>query len=387
MHSTIQNANDRGSILSRNTSRYTAMISTATTSGSTGQNVSTRMKNGRVTYVIPNSSGFGDGCPAAYKRIPVGTMEDAGPERATATSNPISRNGFPHAGFRGELPHAAEGTMGRYDRQLIEFSQEEQDRIRRADVGIVGCGGLGTYVSTALALAGIGKLTLMDPDAPDETNLNRQFIYCRHVLSGEEARPKAELMREWILEINPDVEVEAHVGSFDGHSSHVFDGCDVMADCLDSVSARMELNDYSIRKGKPLVHGGVEGFIGEVCTVLPRRTPCLRCMLGGVPDSKTAPASIGSVVMAVGALQSTEILKLVAGREDESRGSFASYDFSCGKVTRIDFERDPLCPACGNPLESLGSSVTQDGNEADRSRQDGGRGGEERFARAWKHGK
>lgn len=81
--------------------------------------------------------------------------------------------------------------MGRYDRQLLEFSQEEQDRIRGSNVGIVGCGGLGTYVSTSLAMAGIGKLTIIDRDVPEISNLNRQFVYSKHVLTGERPRPKA----------------------------------------------------------------------------------------------------------------------------------------------------------------------------------------------------
>ena len=237
--------------------------------------------------------------------------------------------------------------MGRYDRQLIEFTEEEQGRIRSANVGIVGCGGLGTYVSTALALAGIGKLTMMDPDSPDVSNLNRQFAYCEHVLSGEEPRPKADLLGEWVRRINPDVQVEAHAGRFGADSGHLFDGCDVMVDCLDSVSSRMALNEYAVAKGKPLVHGGISGFDGELCTVVPRETPCLRCILGDMPDSSSAPASIGSVVMTIGAMESTEVLKLVAGRKDESRGRFFSYDFSCGRTVQIDFQRDPDCPVCG----------------------------------------
>ena len=120
-----------------------------------------------------------------------------------------------------------------------------------------------------------------------------------------------------------------------------------MVDCLDSVSSRMALNEYAVAKGKPLVHGGISGFDGELCTVVPRETPCLRCILGDMPDSSSVPASIGSVVMTIGAMESTEVLKLVAGRKDASRGRFFSYDFSCGKTVQIDFQRDPDCPVCG----------------------------------------
>ena len=240
-----------------------------------------------------------------------------------------------------------EAVMGRYDRQLIEFSAEEQERIRRSNIGVVGCGGLGTYVSTALALAGVGKLVMIDPDMPEESNLNRQFVYCRHVLSEEEPRPKAELMREWVGSMNPEVDTEAHVGRFTDGSAHVFDGCDVMVDCLDSVSSRMTLNRYAVKTGKPLVHGAIDGFTGQLCTIIPRKTPCLRCMLGDLSDSGKTPASIGSVAMTIGSLESTEVLKLVAGREDASRGRFFSYDFADGRVTPVDFQIDPDCPVCG----------------------------------------
>ena len=237
--------------------------------------------------------------------------------------------------------------MGRYDRQLLEFTAEEQARIRAAKIGLVGCGGLGTYVATALASAGIGGLTVIDPDVPEITNLNRQFVYCGHVLSGEKPRHKAELMAEWIRGINPEVEVEYHVGRFDGSTCDRFDGCDVMVDCLDSISSRQFLNEYSVRTGKPLVHGGISGFTAELCTLVPGSTPCLRCILGDMPDDETPAASVGSVVMFAGSLEATEVLKLVTGRTDESRGTFYSYDLSCGRVTPISFKRDPDCPVCG----------------------------------------
>ncbi len=155
-------------------------------------------------------------------------------------------------------------------------------------------------------------------------------------------------MGEWIREINPEVETSVHVGSFGDDTSCLFDGCDVMVDCLDSISCRMALNEYSVRTGKPLVHGGIAGLTGELCTILPGRTPCLRCMLGDIPDSSVPPASIGSVVMTIGAMESTEVLKLITGREDPSRGRFSSFDFSCGRTIQIEFGKDPECPVCGS---------------------------------------
>lgn len=237
--------------------------------------------------------------------------------------------------------------MGRYDRQLLEFTAEEQGRIRAAKVGIVGCGGLGSYAAAALAMAGIGRMVIIDPDVPDISNLNRQFIYCEHVLSGEAPRHKSELMAEWIGRINPEVEVEHHVGRFDDSTCSLFDGCDVMVDCLDSISSRLVLNRYSVGTGKPLVHAGISGFTAELCTIVPGTTPCLRCILGEMSDSEGAPASIGSVVMFAGSLEATEVLKLVTGRADASRGTFYSYDLSDGRVTPIAYGRDPDCPVCG----------------------------------------
>ena len=241
--------------------------------------------------------------------------------------------------------------MGRYDRQLLEFTAGEQERIRAATVGIAGCGGLGSYAATALALAGIGRLILIDPDVPDITNLNRQFIYCEHVLSGGEPRHKSEMMAEWIRRINPEVNAEYHIGRFDAGTCGLFDGCDVMVDCLDSISSRLFLNEYSVRTGKPMVHGGISGFTAELCTIVPGTTACLRCILGDMPDAEKPPASIGSVVMFAGSLEATEVLKLVTGRDDESRGTFCSYDLSNGRITPVAFKRDPGCPVCGRRNE------------------------------------
>ena len=235
----------------------------------------------------------------------------------------------------------------RYDRQLIEFSAEEQEKIRTTTVGIVGCGGLGSYVTTALALAGIGKMVIIDPDSPEITNLNRQFIYCKTVLNDAEPDRKARICSQWIKDLNPEVDVEYHIGRFDETTCGIFDECDIMVDCLDSISSRMFLNEYCVRTSKPLVHGGIGGFVGELCTIIPGKTPCLRCIMKDINDQKTPPASIGSIVMSIGSMEATEVIKLITGRGSESVGKFHSINFSSGNEISISFDRDPECPVCG----------------------------------------
>ncbi len=235
--------------------------------------------------------------------------------------------------------------MSRYERQMRVFGEEGQEKIASAKVGIIGCGGLGTNVATALASAGVGRFVIIDPDVPEESNLNRQYVYCRHVDSGD-ARPKAEILAEWISGIDPAAEVAYHVGRFDDSTSDLFDGCDVLVDCLDSISGRMDLNRYSVESGKPLVHGAINGFIGQVATCIPGKTPCLHCMMGSVPESRTTPASIGAVVSAIGSLEAAEALKLITGKAG-SAGQFLSVDIESWHFQTLRFERDPECPVCG----------------------------------------
>ena len=236
--------------------------------------------------------------------------------------------------------------MGRYDRQLLVFGDEGQERIGKAKVGIVGCGGLGTNVSTALGVAGIGHFVIMDSDVPEDTNLNRQYVFCRHVDSGEESRPKAELLAEWILGLYSKADVEYHVSRFGEDTWSVFDDCDILVDCLDSIEGRMILNRYAVEKGKPLVHGGVHAFIGEITVIIPGRTPCLKCMMGDIPEPERPLPSIGSVVTTIGSMEATEVLKLILDRSSRTEGTFLSIDFEDWRVTPVHFKTDPGCPVC-----------------------------------------
>lgn len=240
--------------------------------------------------------------------------------------------------------------MGRHDRQVLELGEKGQLAIEGARVGIIGCGGLGTNVATALTVAGVRRFVIADPDYPEESNLNRQYVYCAHL--GEH-RPKAEILAEWMESLDPETDVEPHVRRFDRSTMDMIRDCDILVECLDSFEGRMEANRCAVEMGKPMVHGGIDGFIGEVATVIPGRTPCLQCMMGPVRGSGSTPASIGSVVSAIGSMEATEALKLITGRCGTA-GTFLSIDFEKWAFQSIRFDRDPDCPVCGHLMGRSG---------------------------------
>ena len=111
--------------------------------------------------------------------------------------------------------------IDRFDRQMPIFGEDGQQRIMNAKVGIAGCGGLGVNVITQLAMAGVSRFILADPQVPDITNLNRQFIY-----TASDWRPKAEVAAQWILALNPLAEVEVHSEPVTVETRAMFSGCD-----------------------------------------------------------------------------------------------------------------------------------------------------------------
>lgn len=230
----------------------------------------------------------------------------------------------------------------RYDRQLPIFGEEGQDRLRTSTVGVIGCGGLGSTVITALSSAGVGRLVLVDRDSPDESNLNRQFIY----RSGQTGR-KADIAGRWAVSVNPDVSVVSHpLELTDGNCAGILSGCDVLVDCLDTVAARRMLNRYAVSSGKILVHAGVSGFQGQVTVVVPGRTPCLECILNDIGTVSVQPA-VGCAVSFIGSAEAAEAVKMITGTGEPLAGRLLVADLEHNHFETVDLKRRPACPVCG----------------------------------------
>ena len=225
----------------------------------------------------------------------------------------------------------------RYDRQLDVFGKDGQSNIEGAHVAVAGCGGLGCKVATQLALAGVGRFTLIDFDTVSETDLNRQFVHC-----GKTGK-KTESLKEWISEIS-GCEVESIDGRLTEKNVRDFVGdADIVVDCLDNNESRLILNDGIVEKKVPLVHGGTNSMRGQVTFISPGRTPCLACFLG--KDGKDN-SSVGAAVSAVASIQAAEALKYIAGRGELLECRMLSIDLSKNLYEIYDIERNPKCGRC-----------------------------------------
>lgn len=228
--------------------------------------------------------------------------------------------------------------MMRYERQLPIVGEEGQQRIMGARVGIAGCGGLGVNVITNLATAGVSQFVLCDPDLPDISNLNRQYIY-----TAGDMRPKAEVAAQWVLALNPIAEIAAYGQPFSKDTAEMFRGCDVVVDCLDSFRARMDLSDFCVENGIPLVHGGVSGLTGQIAVCVPGETACLRCMLGDMRDPEDTVPSLGAAVAVIGSMQAVETVKLIAGMPSEARGRLVTVDMGDWTTESVGIEPREGC--------------------------------------------
>lgn len=222
----------------------------------------------------------------------------------------------------------------RYDRQLPLWGEGGQRRLKDAVVGVAGCGGLGTTLLTNLASAGVGHLVIADGDVPDITNLNRQFVY-----REGQGDKKAVILRDWLLSVNPEIEVTVFTERLDsGNMPKVYGGCDMLVDCLDRIDTRKILNGYALSSGKTLVHAGVAGFTGQLTVVVPGSTPGLDDIYRNVRDAPpgTVTPSVGSMVSTMASMEATQVIQLITGKGSPFIGRMLFVDLQNGTFDVAD---------------------------------------------------
>ena len=231
----------------------------------------------------------------------------------------------------------------RYKRQMMLFGEEGQERLKNAHIFIAGAGGLGSPVSLYLAVAGVGTITIVDMDVVDQSNLNRQILHSDRDIG----RKKTVSAEEKLTAINPDITVHAIDVRIDESNAAALVGkADGIVDAMDNYPIRYLLNDAAIRKNIPLFHGAIRGFYGQATTIIPGKTPCLKCIFPKAPPKEVFPV-VGVTPGVIGTVQATEVIKYILKSGDLLTNRIFIWDGLAGRADEIYAERIPCCPVCG----------------------------------------
>ena len=244
---------------------------------------------------------------------------------------------------------------GRYRKQVLfdPIGEEGQGRICAGRALVVGCGALGSVIADQLVRAGVGTVRIVDRDFVEITNLQRQVLYDEQDIA--DGLPKAVAAGRKLRQINSTVTVEAHVADV-AHSNilEFTQGCDVILDGTDNFEVRFLVNDASLETRIPWVNGGCVGSHGQVMTIIPGQTPCLRCLMEDVPQPGTTDTCdtagvIGPAVSTVASLQVVSALKILSGQRELIEPLLTILDVWDGSLRQLklgDLPAKTNCPAC-----------------------------------------
>jgi molybdopterin/thiamine biosynthesis adenylyltransferase/rhodanese-related sulfurtransferase len=245
----------------------------------------------------------------------------------------------------------------RYGRHILlpEVGEAGQQKLLESRVLLLGAGGLGSPAALYLAAAGVGTLGIVDMDVVDSSNLQRQILHNVDRI-GER---KVDSAKKTLTALNPDVDVvtyDVRLGA--DNILEVLDGYDVVVDGTDNFPTRYLLNDASLLKRVPVVHGSIFRFEGMVSVFKPYDGPCYRCFLPEPPPPELAPSCAEAGVLGVlpgiiGSIQALEAIKLLLDLGDPLVGRMLAYDALEESFRTFKIRRDPDCPACGPNVQEI----------------------------------
>jgi len=260
-------------------------------------------------------------------------------------------------------PQLNDAQRDRYSRHLLlpEVGEAGQAKLLKSKVLLIGAGGLGSPSALYLAAAGVGTLGLVDADVVDASNLQRQVLHA----TSRVGVPKVESAEKVLKDLNPDVKVVGYKERVDSSNvDRLFADYDVIVDGTDNFPTRYLVNDASVWLGKPVIHGSIFRFDGQLTTFVPDKAasklgiaagPCYRCLYPEPPPPHLAPSCqeagvLGILPGVIGLLQATEAIKLLLNRGDALVGRLLTYDSLKMKFRELKLRRDPNCIVCGpNP--------------------------------------
>ena len=233
----------------------------------------------------------------------------------------------------------------RYERQIIipGWGEEGQEKLKKAKVVVAGAGGLGSAILNYLAVAGVGSIRVIDGDTVELSNLNRQILH----LEKDIGRKKVDSASDRLQLLNPGIEIEA-IGEVITEDN-VFEmvGDYLIVDALDNLPARYLLNRVAVQRKLTLFHGAVYGFEGRATTIIPGKTPCIKCLYKDVLPGKIPV--VGVIPAVIGCIQATEVIKYVVGIGELLINRLLIYDGLGQTFSEARLKQDPHCEECRLP--------------------------------------
>jgi len=244
--------------------------------------------------------------------------------------------------------------FARYSRHLImpEVGLEGQRKLKSASVLIIGAGGLGTPSATYLAAAGVGRIGIVDFDKIERSNLHRQVLYSE----ADVGKYKADVARERLLAVNPNVSVEVHKVRLDSSNAlDILRNYDVILDGTDNFPTRYLVNDACVLLGKPNVYASIFRFEGQASVFWAKEGPCYRCLYSEPPPPGMVPSCAEGGVLGVlpgvmGCIQAAETIDLILGKGRPLIGRLLLFDALDMSFRELKLRKNPDCSVCGpNP--------------------------------------
>lgn len=249
--------------------------------------------------------------------------------------------------------------LNRFARHIVlpEVGGVGQVALAGAHVALVGCGGIGSPALQYLAAAGVGRLTLIDDDVVEESNLQRQTIFT----PADIGRSKAEAAAAWVRQFDPALDVRAvgtRVGA--GNAAQIFEGADVVLDGCDNFATRLTVSDACVGLGIPLTSAAVGRFQGQVGNFAGHRDAeaCYRCFVGDAFDAEdcdtcAADGVLGALVGLVGSLAAMQAIRVLlqghAALGDPQWSKLHLYDGLTPALRTLRIAKDPACKGCSAP--------------------------------------
>ena len=236
--------------------------------------------------------------------------------------------------------------LDRYQKnmQIGGLDEAQQRKLLASKVLIMGVGGLGSGVAMNLAGLGIGAIKVVDCEVVEVENFNRQLIHKYKNLG----RAKVMSAKEWIQEFNPDIKVEIEKTKInDLNYFSVIEDYDIIVDCFDNYESKYMLNEIALRHNRILVHGSIQGYCGQVTTIVPNKTGCLSCIMQKPKVfEKETLCSLAPVVSTISSLQAQEVLKIITGSGEPLLNKFLVFDGYKSEMKILPFSKNFNCEAC-----------------------------------------